>query len=439
MLITPNVNPIAKIKVVGVGGAGGNAVSAMISEYDIQGVEFLAFNTDAQALKNSLAPITLQLGSELTRGLGVGGDHMLGAQSAEESLDEIHEHLAGADMVFITAGMGGGTGTGAAPVVAGVAKNLGALTIAVVTRPFDFEGKHRQKVADEGIAALKDKVDALIIIPNQRLIDLIDDKMSFMEAMRKVDSVLAEGVKSIASLVTNSGFINVDFADVKAIMTNAGTSLMGIGRASGENRAEEAARMATTSPLLDLSIEGAKGVLFNVIGGLDMTMKEINLAAEMIQEAVSPDANIIFGATIDETLKDQLLITIIATGFDMNQQVYSGQGRRPVGQVSSQTNSTPTVNQIQKPQVNTYTSTLNTTPVNQTQVSNQMNDDSLLDDSDVTNEKDEYLNDDFSDNLVVEDSVKPINTNMNSMVSSNSQQADDSDDLDVPAFLRRKK
>jgi cell division protein FtsZ len=425
MIITPNVNPIAKIKVVGVGGAGGNAISAMISEYGIQGVEFMAFNTDAQALKNSLAPVTLQLGSELTRGLGVGGDHMLGAQAAEESLDEIHEHLAGADMVFITAGMGGGTGTGAAPVVAGVAKNLGALTIAVVTKPFDFEGKHRKQVCEEGIAALKDKVDALIIIPNQRLIDLIDDKMSFMEAMRKVDSVLAEGVKSIAGLVTDSGFINVDFADVKAIMTNAGTSLMGIGRAKGDTRAEEAARMATTSPLLELSIEGAKGVLFNVIGGLDMTMKEINLAAEMIQEAVDPEANIIFGATIDENLKDEIVITIIATGFDSNKQLYSTQGRPPVNaqrsmnggsQHPSIMQSRPTVQQTQQPV--------------STQQVNTDDDDFFADDTD-----------DVLDNMnLVEAPVQQQQVQKPQVqVQQQSNQSDDADDLDIPAFLRRKK
>ncbi len=315
MLVTPQSNSVAKIKVVGLGGAGGNAVNTMISDFNIEGVDFMAFNTDQQALKNSLAPITLQLGSQLTRGLGVGGDHMLGAQSAEESIDEVHEHLAGADMVFLTAGMGGGTGTGSIPVVAGVAKNMGALTVAVVTKPFAFEGKKRAEVAEEGIAALKDKVDTLIVVPNQRLLDIIDEDISFFEAMKKVDNVLAEGVKSITSLVTQTGYINVDFADVKTIMQNAGTAIMGIGKAKGENRAEEAARMATTSPLLDMSIEGAKGVLFNVIGGLNMTMKEIDHAAQLIEEAVDPSANIIFGASIDENLGDEIVITIVATGF----------------------------------------------------------------------------------------------------------------------------
>ncbi|KKR06038.1 MAG: Cell division protein FtsZ [candidate division WS6 bacterium GW2011_GWF2_39_15] len=323
MLVTTNVNPIAKIKVVGVGGAGGNTVNTMISEYNIQGVEFMAFNTDQQALKNSLAPVTLQLGEELTQGLGVGGVHTLGAQAAEESLDQIHEHLAGAHMVFITAGMGGGTGTGAAAVVAGVAKNMGALTIAVVTKPFSFEGKHRAEIADEGIAALRDKVDTLIVIPNQKLLDILEENISFFEAMKRVDNVLAEGVQGISSLVTGTGFINVDFADVKTIMLNAGTALMGIGKASGENRAEEAARSATTNPLLELSIEGATGVLYNITGGLNLTMQEVDKAAELIKEAVDPSANVIFGVTIDEAAGDEMSITIVATGFDENKQVYS--------------------------------------------------------------------------------------------------------------------
>jgi len=326
MPVVTNTDPIAKIKVIGVGGGGGNAINTMIGEYGIDGVEFMAFNTDAQALKNSSAPMTLQLGTELTRGLGVGGDYNLGAKAADETVDEITEHLAGADMVFVTAGMGGGTGTGAAPIIAGIAKNLGALTVAVVTQPFDFEGKMRKEIADQGIAELRDKVDTLIIVPNQRLLEIIEEDISFIEAMKKVDNVLAEGVKSIAGLITKSGFINVDFADIRNIMMNAGSSLMGIGRASGENRAEIAARMATNSPLLDLSIEGAKGVLFNVLGGLDLSMREVDLAAQLIQEAVDPNANIIFGASIDEALEDEIIITIIATGFDGSQQT----GYKPI-------------------------------------------------------------------------------------------------------------
>ena len=322
-IVTTTVDPVAKIKVVGVGGGGCNAVNTMIRDFDIQGVDFLAFNTDAQSLKMSLAPETLQLGEELTQGLGVGGNHELGAQAAEESLDAIQEALEGANMVFITAGMGGGTGTGAAPIIAGVAKNMGALTVAVVTKPFDFEGQRRRQIAEEGLAALKDKVDTLIVVPNQRLIEILDENISFLEAMKMVDSVLAEGVNSIATLISQTGFINADFNDAKSVMQNAGTALMGIGRATGEDRAEKAAREATSSPLLDLSIEGATGVLYNIIGGTSLTMQEVNKVSELIADAVDPAANIKFGATIDESMNDELVITIVATGFDESKQVYT--------------------------------------------------------------------------------------------------------------------
>ncbi len=326
MLVTTNVDPVAKIKVVGVGGGGCNAINTMITDYDIAGVEFMAFNTDAQALKMSQAPVTLQLGEDLTQGLGVGGNYELGAQAAEESLDQIQELLEGANMVFITAGMGGGTGTGAAPIIAGVARNMGALTVAVVTKPFDFEGNKRKEIAEEGINALRDKVDTLIVVPNQRLLEIVDvsEKMSFIDAMKKVDSVLAEGVNSISSLISETGYINADFNDAKSVMQNAGTALMGIGRATGENRAEEAARAATTSPLLDMSIEGATGVLYNVVGS-DLTLPEISLVSELIKEAVDPAANIKFGAQIDPDAGDELSITIVATGFDENKQVFTRQ------------------------------------------------------------------------------------------------------------------
>ena len=322
-IVTTTIDPVAKIKVVGVGGGGCNAVNTMIRDFDIQGVDFLAFNTDAQSLKMSLAPETLQLGEELTQGLGVGGNHELGAQAAEESLDAIQETLEGANMVFITAGMGGGTGTGAAPIIAGVAKNMGALTVAVVTKPFDFEGQRRKEVAEEGLAALKDKVDTLIVVPNQRLIEILDEEVSFLDAMRMVDSVLAEGVNSIATLISQTGFINADFNDAKSVMQNAGTALMGIGRATGEGRAEKAAREATSSPLLDLSIEGATGVLYNIIGGPSLTMQEVNKVSELIGDAVDPSANIKFGATIDENIGEEIVITIVATGFDESKQVYT--------------------------------------------------------------------------------------------------------------------
>jgi len=322
-IVTTTIDPVAKIKVVGIGGGGCNAINTMIRDFDIQGVDFLAFNTDAQSLKMSLASETLQLGEELTQGLGVGGNHELGAQAAEESLDAIQEALEGANMVFITAGMGGGTGTGAAPIIAGVAKNMGALTVAVVTKPFDFEGQRRKAVAEEGLAVLKDKVDTLIVVPNQRLIEILDEDISFLDAMKMVDSVLAEGVNSIATLISQTGFINADFNDAKSVMQNAGTALMGIGRASGENRAEKAAREATSSPLLDLSIEGATGVLYNIIGDSNLTMQEVNQVSELIGDAVDPSANIKFGATIDESAGEEIIITIVATGFDESRQVYT--------------------------------------------------------------------------------------------------------------------
>jgi cell division protein FtsZ len=321
MLVKPSTDAVAKIKVVGIGGGGGNAVNTMISQYNIEGVEFIAVNTDNQALKNSLAPVQLQVGEELTRGLGVGGDPSLGAQAAEESIDAVHEHLAGADMVFLTCGMGGGTGTGATPVIASISKNLGALTVAVVTKPFHFEGKRRMDVALKGIEELKDSVDTLIVVPNQKLLEIIDKNISFLEAMRRVDEVLAQGVQSISGLVTQSGFINVDFADVKSVMSDSGSALMGMGTASGENRSQEAAQQAINSPLLEMSIEGATGVLLNVIGGINLSMREVDEAAQMISDVVDPSANIIFGATIDEEIDDELRITVLATGFGANSQV----------------------------------------------------------------------------------------------------------------------
>jgi len=321
MLVTTSADNVVNIKVIGIGGGGCNAINTMISDYDIPGVDFLSFNTDAQSLKQSLAPTTLQLGEELTKGLGVGGNHELGAQAAEESLDQIQEILEGTNMVFITAGMGGGTGTGAAPIIAGVARNMGALTVAVVTKPFDFEGSRRKDVAEEGLEALKDKVDTLIVIPNQRLLEIVDESVSFIDAMKMVDSVLAEGVSSISSLISQTGYINADFNDAKSVMQNAGTALMGIGRASGEGRAEKAARLATTSPLLDMSIEGATGVLYNIVGS-NLSLTEISMVSELIKEAVDPSANIKFGAQINEDLGDEIVITIVATGIKSSNQTY---------------------------------------------------------------------------------------------------------------------
>ncbi len=316
MLIKPDVQRFAKIKVMGLGGGGSNSLNSMISLQQIQGVEFVAVNTDAQALLSNQSPTKVQIGETLTRGLGSGGDPEIGRQAAEESTQKLEDVLADADMVFLTAGMGGGTGTGSIPIVAQIAKNVGALTVAVVTKPFSFEGTRRMVVAEEGIDKLRDKVDALIIIPNQRLLETIEKNMTLQEAFRLADSVLGQGVQGISDLITMPGLINVDFADVKAIMVNAGSALMGIGVAGGENRAAAAARMAIASPLLEVSIEGAKGVLFNIVGGSDLSMTEVNEAAQIIAQAADPDANIIFGAIIKEDQLDQVKISVIATGFD---------------------------------------------------------------------------------------------------------------------------
>ena len=308
------VSSPAKIKVIGCGGGGSNAITRMVRE-EIQGVEFVAMNTDAQALSITEAPLRIQLGEKLTRGLGAGGDHRIGQKAAEESRDEIRDVVAGADMVFITAGMGGGTGTGSAPVVAEIAKQGGALTIAVVTKPFTFEGTHRCKVAMEGINNLITKVDTLIIIPNDRLLDLCDQKTTVDSAFKMADDVLRHGVQAIAEVITVPGLINLDFADIKAIMKDAGPAWMSIGVGSGQNRAVDAAKRALASPLLDVSIGGSKAVLFNVIGDNSLTLFEVNEAAAVIKEAVDPDANIIFGVAYDPTIGSEIRITLIATGF----------------------------------------------------------------------------------------------------------------------------
>jgi len=306
-------NP-AKIKVIGLGGGGSNAITRMVRE-EIQGVEFVAVNTDAQALAITEAPVRVQLGEKLTRGLGVGGDQALGQRAAEESHDELAEIVTGADMVFITCGMGGGTGTGAAPIIAEIAKQGGALTIAVVTKPFKFEGIHRCQVANEGITRLLGKVDTLIIIPNDRLLDLCDQKTGVDSAFKLADDVLRHGVQAIAEVITTPGLINLDFADVKAIMKDAGPAWMSMGRGSGQNRAIDAAKQALASPLLDVSINGSKAVLFNVVGGSSLTLFEVNEAADIIKEAVDPEANIIFGVAHDPDMDNDVRITLIATGF----------------------------------------------------------------------------------------------------------------------------
>jgi len=306
-------NP-ARIKVIGLGGGGCNAITRMVRE-EIQGVEFIAINTDAQALAITEAPSRIQLGEKLTKGLGVGGDCTQGEKAAEESRDELKEIASGADMVFITCGMGGGTGTGAAPVIAEIAKQSGALTIAVVTKPFGFEGAHRCEVADGGVTRLLDKVDTLIIIPNDRLLELCDQKTAVDNAFKLADDVLRHGVQAIAEVITTPGMINLDFADVKAVMKDAGPAWMSMGRGSGQNRAVDAAKEALASPLLDVSIEGSKGVLFNIVGGSSLTLFEVHEAAEVIKQAVDPDANIIFGVAHDPGMDKEVRITLIATGF----------------------------------------------------------------------------------------------------------------------------
>ncbi|NEQ35215.1 MAG: cell division protein FtsZ [Okeania sp. SIO3I5] len=324
----------AKIKVIGVGGGGGNAVNRMIAS-EVSGIEFWTVNTDAQALTLSHAPKRLQLGQKLTRGLGAGGNPAIGQKAAEESRDEIANALDHPDLVFITAGMGGGTGTGAAPVIAEIAKEAGSLTVGVVTRPFTFEGRRRITQADEGITALQTRVDTLIVIPNNRLLSVINDQTPVQEAFRIADDILRQGIQGISDIITVPGLVNVDFADVRAVMADAGSALMGIGMGSGKSRAREAANMAISSPLLESSIEGARGVVFNITGGTDLTLHEVNAAAEIIYEVVDPNANIIFGAVIDDKLQGEIKITVIATGFSGEVQTQPTQEkvvqpRRPV-------------------------------------------------------------------------------------------------------------
>lgn len=325
------IDGTATIKVIGVGGGGTNAVNRMVDS-GIRGVEFVAVNTDRQALLLSKAASKIQIGEKITRGLGAGANPDIGAQAAEESKAEITEALRGADMVFVTAGMGGGTGTGAAPIVAACAKEMGILTIGVVTKPFTFEGKKRLSQADRGIESLKGKVDTLVVIPNDKLLQIIDRKTSIVEAFKMADDVLRQGVQGISDLIAVPGLVNLDFADVKTIMLNTGMAHMGIGRASGENRAEDAAKQAIQSPLLETSIEGARGVIINITGGSNLGLHEVNTAAELVQRSVDPEANIIFGAVIDESLDEDIVITVIATGFEKDSKIGANV---PVGEIVS--------------------------------------------------------------------------------------------------------
>lgn len=335
--IENNINDGAVIKVIGVGGGGGNAVNRMIEE-NVKGVEFIAANTDVQALKNSKAETVIQLGPKYTRGLGAGSQPEVGQKAAEESEDSIRESLEGADMIFITAGMGGGTGTGAAPIVAKIAKEIGALTVGVVTRPFTFEGPKRGRFAAEGIAKLKENVDTLLIISNNRLLEVVDKKTPMLEAFREADNVLRQGVQGISDLITAPGYVNLDFADVKTVMENQGTALMGIGVASGEERVIEATKKAISSPLLETSIDGAEQVLLNITGGLDMTLFEAQDASDIVAHAATGDVNIILGTSINEDLGDEIRVTVIATGIDPSKKE---RGSRSSRQSQSQIHSIP--------------------------------------------------------------------------------------------------
>jgi cell division protein FtsZ len=339
-----SIETLATIKVIGVGGGGNNAVNRMI-EHGVQGVEFIAVNTDAQALNLSKAEVKMQIGGKLTRGLGAGANPEVGKKAAEESKEQIEEALRGADMVFVTAGMGGGTGTGAAPVIAQIARDLGALTVGVVTRPFTFEGRKRATQATGGISAMKESVDTLIVIPNDRLLEIVDKSTPMLEAFREADNVLRQGVQGISDLIAVPGLINLDFADVKTIMSNKGSALMGIGVASGESRAAEAAKKAISSPLLETSIDGAQGVLLNITGGSNLSLYEVQEAADIVASASDQEVNMIFGSVINDNLKDEIIVTVIATGF--NEEVIQPKPTRPAfGQ--PQKSSTPNVNREPK-------------------------------------------------------------------------------------------
>ena len=343
-----NVDSLAVIKVIGVGGGGNNAVNRMI-EHGVEGVEFIAVNTDAQALNLSSAEVKLQIGTKLTRGLGAGANPEVGKKAADESKEQIEEALRGADMVFVTAGMGGGTGTGAAPVIAQIARDLGALTVGVVTRPFTFEGRKRQTQAIGGITAMKESVDTLIVIPNDKLLEIVDKNTPMLEAFREADNVLRQGVQGISDLIAVPGLINLDFADVKTIMSNKGSALMGIGVSTGENRASEAAKKAISSPLLETSIDGAKGVLMNITGGSNLSLFEVQEAADIVASASDEDVNMIFGSVINDNLKDEIIVTVIATGFSEEQLVPARPTRSSGFGATTQSRPQPREQQVERP------------------------------------------------------------------------------------------
>lgn len=405
--IKPEIETFARIKVVGVGGSGNNAISRMIDS-KIKGVEFVAINTDAQALHHSKASEKVHIGKNLTKGLGAGMNPEIGRQAAEENRDEIQEVLKGADMVFVTCGLGGGTGTGAAPVVAETAKELGALTVAVVTKPFSFEGAQRRTLGEEGLQNLKDRVDTLITIPNDKLLSIIDRKTTLINAFRIVDDVLRQGVQGISDLITKPGIVNVDFADVRAIMHDSGSALMGIGVASGENRASEAARTAINSPLLELSIDGAKGVLFNISGSSDLGMLEINEAANIITESIDPNAKVIFGAVVDDQVKKgEIVVTVVATGFDADRNNENNSLLHRI--VSTNKGNSIEMDKKQKEE---------------------------------KDEKEEENNEKvtfpakkiFEPKMIIEEKIQPRPINISSSIKDDEKE----DELEIPAFIRRK-
>lgn len=405
--IKPPVETFARIKVVGVGGSGGHAISRMI-DAKLKGVEFVAINTDAQDLHHNKAAEKVHIGKNLTKGLGAGMNPDVGRQAAEENRDEIQEVLKGADMVFVTCGLGGGTGSGASSIVAETSKELGALTVAVVTKPFSFEGAQRRAIAEEALENLRERVDTLITIPNDKLLQIIDKKTTLINSFKIVDDVLRQGVQGISDLIIKPGIVNVDFADVKAIMSDSGSALMGIGIASGENRSSEAAKAAINSPLLELSIDGAKGVLFNVSGSSDLTMLEINEAANIITESIDPNAKVIFGAVVDETMrKGEVQITVVATGFDADRNNVSPMQKMSRISVAKENQSREREEKIVK-----------------------------KDEIEKTDRM--TFSEDFESKMIIDEKVPPKIQRNFSKSFKESEGDDEDDDLEIPAFIRRK-
>lgn len=435
--IEPAVETFAKIKVVGVGGAGGAAVNRM-ADAGIDGVEYIAVNTDSQALHNSKADIKLHIGKDTTRGLGAGADPTVGQRAAEESKDEIRKVLQGADMVFVTIGAGGGTGSGAGYIVAQLAKEQGALVVGFATKPFAFEGEKRRRNADQAIDNLRRSVDTLIIIPNDRLLQTIDRQTPLLEAFRVADDVLRQGIQGISDLITVHGLINLDFADVKAVMSNAGTALMGIGRASGENRAITAAQQAIESPLLEVSIDGARGIIFNVIGGNDLAMHEINAAAETITNAADPDANIIFGATINPELEGEVIITVVATGFDASYFTKRQVGAAaPAWQDGTMSDDDDDESPAETPESMRSNPVMSLSKDDEKEMSDL---DVNLDDRKSGDEVIDFKSDDLPPNIwTVENDQPTVSGPAPSVTTGGKPENDDEDELDRPSFLRRLK